>query len=140
MQTLRLTSLLNAPFIPVLLPLLPSSASGLQVISSAPPLSSSSPALLPGQPAAAPSAASSPGPSSTGPTWLLLLASALAAALVFSDRRSLNGPFLYDDYGTIQENRVIRTETPIRQLFERDYWGQDNLTSPSSHKSFRPVT
>ncbi|RHY12709.1 hypothetical protein DYB30_002520, partial [Aphanomyces astaci] len=48
--------------------------------------------------------------------------------------------FTWDDRGAILMNLDVRTDvTPLRDLFAHDFWGM-NLSSPQSHKSYRPLT
>jgi len=67
------------------------------------------------------------------------LAVFLISVAAYCGKDSLNAPFAYDDEGTIVQNRTIRPETPMKVLWESDYWSQ-NLTSSDSHKSYRPLT
>lgn len=54
---------------------------------------------------------------------------------------SLQGSFCLDDRGTVAVNSCVKPEeSSLGCLWERDYWGQDNVSSPNSHKSWRPVT
>ena len=52
---------------------------------------------------------------------------------------SYDGEFLFDDVKAITNNRDVLPETPLSEIFRNDYWGQ-RVTSPSSHKSYRPIT
>lgn len=53
---------------------------------------------------------------------------------------SLNdGKFVFDDSVAIQQNGDVTTDSPIRQIFEHDFWGY-NITDRTSHKSYRPLT
>ena len=51
---------------------------------------------------------------------------------------SLPGEFVFDDSEAIVNNKDVRQETPISSLFSHDFWGS-NLTSKTSHKSYRPL-
>eukprot|EP00117_Sycon_ciliatum_P018529 scpid9666/ scgid6106/ Transmembrane and TPR repeat-containing protein 1 len=51
---------------------------------------------------------------------------------------SLRGDFVHDDIFAIKENHDLRPETPLRQLFVDDFWGTQ-MSSPKSHKSYRPL-
>ena len=66
----------------------------------------------------------------------------MAGGLIFWDTETLHGPFLLDDRGTVTMNPCVKPEIPgsWERLWTHDYWGQDALTSPKSHKSFRPIT
>ncbi|KAJ6636668.1 Protein O-mannosyl-transferase TMTC4, partial [Pseudolycoriella hygida] len=53
---------------------------------------------------------------------------------------SLNGNFTFDDQVAIVKNRdVTNGRTSLNQIFKNDFWG-NNLTDPTSHKSYRPLT
>ncbi|KAJ1475737.1 hypothetical protein T484DRAFT_1909170, partial [Baffinella frigidus] len=73
-------------------------------------------------------------------TWKHDLLSALAAAAVgwLSFRASLDGEFIFDDFGAIVENRDVTGRTGIQTLLGNDFWG--NPMRLSAHKSFRPLT
>ncbi|XP_058118870.1 protein O-mannosyl-transferase TMTC4 [Anopheles ziemanni] len=64
----------------------------------------------------------------------------LIAASVLSYGGALYGTFVYDDSAAIVKNMDVRNvATPFRSLLRHDFWG-NNLTDPTSHKSFRPLT
>lgn len=53
---------------------------------------------------------------------------------------SLHGDFVFDDSVAIVRNvDVTNASTPLIEIFRHDFWGH-NLTDPTSHKSFRPLT
>lgn len=52
---------------------------------------------------------------------------------------SLNGKFVFDDTVAIVKNKDIISKTSITELLSHDFWGT-NLSSPHSHKSYRPLT
>lgn len=52
---------------------------------------------------------------------------------------SLEGDFVFDDNEAILNNRDVRQESGVFFLFKHDFWG-NNITSKSSHKSYRPLT
>ena len=52
---------------------------------------------------------------------------------------SLSGELVHDDIFAVQDNQDLRSSTPIRQLFLDDFWGEP-MSSPTSHKSYRPLT
>ena len=52
---------------------------------------------------------------------------------------SLEGDFVFDDNEAILNNKDVRQESGIVSLFKHDFWG-NNITSKSSHKSYRPLT
>ncbi|XP_065055922.1 protein O-mannosyl-transferase TMTC4-like isoform X1 [Rhopilema esculentum] len=67
-------------------------------------------------------------------------ASAVVASFaVFCFLWSVNGDFVFDDNEAILNNRDVRLETSFFSIFKHDFWG-DNITSSSSHKSYRPIT
>ncbi|XP_058450462.1 protein O-mannosyl-transferase TMTC4 [Malaya genurostris] len=50
------------------------------------------------------------------------------------------GTFVFDDTVAIVKNQdVTNHKTALRDLFQHDFWGT-NLTDPTSHKSYRPLT
>ncbi|XP_060681826.1 protein O-mannosyl-transferase TMTC4 isoform X1 [Hemiscyllium ocellatum] len=52
---------------------------------------------------------------------------------------SYDGEFVFDDSEAIINNKDLRPETPLSNLWEHDFWGS-NLISNTSHKSYRPLT
>lgn len=52
---------------------------------------------------------------------------------------SLGGGFVFDDSSAIVKNMMLRPQTPITEVFRHDYWGT-RLSSPKSHKGYRPLT
>ncbi|KAK3256699.1 hypothetical protein CYMTET_34178 [Cymbomonas tetramitiformis] len=64
----------------------------------------------------------------------------VAAVATYSDWEALNGQFLLDDKGTVTDNPTVRPEAPWWLLWQRDYWGKDDIGSRQSHKSYRPIT
>ncbi|KDD74556.1 hypothetical protein H632_c1228p0, partial [Helicosporidium sp. ATCC 50920] len=65
-----------------------------------------------------------------------LLAVILSLALYTA---SLRGGFVYDDRFTVVTNKDVTGEVSAWGILVHDYWGQD-LRSPMSHKSYRPLT
>ena len=67
---------------------------------------------------------------------------ALLTFLAYYDQISLNGSFVYDDAGSIAKNPVVSQyqTVPWTEVWKVDFWGTTPLTSPQSHKSFRPFT
>ncbi len=51
----------------------------------------------------------------------------------------LNGDLVHDDIFAIRDNRDLRTDTPLAQVFQDDFWGKP-MSSALSHKSYRPLT
>ncbi|ETW10483.1 hypothetical protein, variant 1 [Aphanomyces invadans] len=65
---------------------------------------------------------------------------AVGAAAMIAYSNTTFSHFAWDDRGAILTNMDVRTDvTPIQSILYHDFWGM-NLTSPHSHKSFRPVT
>ncbi|XP_072300969.1 protein O-mannosyl-transferase TMTC4 isoform X2 [Eucyclogobius newberryi] len=52
---------------------------------------------------------------------------------------SYDGEFVFDDSEAIVNNKDLRPTTPVSNLWRNDFWGS-NLSSNSSHKSYRPLT
>ncbi|KAG8452066.1 hypothetical protein GDO86_004021 [Hymenochirus boettgeri] len=52
---------------------------------------------------------------------------------------SFNGSFVFDDSEAIINNKDVRGETPIADIWLHDFWGT-KLSSNASHKSYRPLT
>ncbi|XP_053660165.1 protein O-mannosyl-transferase TMTC4 [Anopheles marshallii] len=64
----------------------------------------------------------------------------LVAASLLSYGGALYGTFVFDDSAAIVKNIDVRNvATPFHTLLRHDFWG-NNLTDPTSHKSFRPLT
>ncbi|KAL6101187.1 tmtc4 [Pungitius sinensis] len=62
---------------------------------------------------------------------------ALVALLCFIN--SYDGEFVFDDSEAIVNNKDLKPETPLNNIWSNDFWGT-NLSSNSSHKSYRPLT
>ncbi|XP_008280439.1 protein O-mannosyl-transferase TMTC4 isoform X2 [Stegastes partitus] len=62
---------------------------------------------------------------------------ALVALLCFIN--SYDGEFVFDDSEAIVNNKDLRPTTPLNNIWSNDFWGS-NLSSNSSHKSYRPLT
>uniref|UniRef100_A0A667ZVZ8 dolichyl-phosphate-mannose--protein mannosyltransferase n=1 Tax=Myripristis murdjan TaxID=586833 RepID=A0A667ZVZ8_9TELE len=62
---------------------------------------------------------------------------ALVALLCFIN--SYDGEFVFDDSEAIVNNKDLKPATPLGNLWSNDFWGS-NLSSNSSHKSYRPLT
>ena len=93
---------------------------------------------------------------------------AFLACVCYSNNETLHGKFIYDDKATVQfhpivtgtysylicvdedENKrrssiftlseLVAGISPLSDILHKDFWGQNNLTDPESHKSFRPIT
>ena len=62
-----------------------------------------------------------------------------AGAAIFGSPSRLLGPLLYDDKAAVQRNPVVSGATPLRRVWDLDFWGEHELSAAESHKSFRPV-
>ncbi|KAM9850674.1 protein O-mannosyl-transferase TMTC4 [Aulostomus maculatus] len=62
---------------------------------------------------------------------------ALVALLCFIN--SYDGDFVFDDSEAIVNNKDLKPSTPLNNIWNNDFWGS-NLSSNSSHKSYRPLT
>jgi hypothetical protein len=61
-------------------------------------------------------------------------------AAFYADPVGLEGALTYDDKGTILWNPTVTSEAPWSDVWQKDFWGKDDLASPQSHKSWRPIT
>ncbi|XP_061698022.1 protein O-mannosyl-transferase TMTC4 [Syngnathoides biaculeatus] len=61
----------------------------------------------------------------------------LLALLCFIN--SYDGDFVFDDSEAIINNKDLKPTTPWGNIWSNDFWGS-NLSSNSSHKSYRPLT
>ncbi|CAM9221587.1 unnamed protein product, partial [Lampetra planeri] len=61
----------------------------------------------------------------------------LVALLCFIN--SYDGEFVFDDSEAIVNNKDLKPTTPLANIWSNDFWGS-NLSSNSSHKSYRPLT
>ncbi|KAM6448586.1 protein O-mannosyl-transferase TMTC4 isoform 1-T1 [Liasis olivaceus] len=52
---------------------------------------------------------------------------------------SYDGDFVFDDSEAIINNKDLRADTPLGDLWHHDFWGS-KLSSNTSHKSYRPLT
>ena len=62
-----------------------------------------------------------------------------AASAIFGSPARLGGPLLYDDKAAVQRNPVVSGEVPLVRVWDLDFWGEHELHTVESHKSFRPV-
>ncbi|KAL4608814.1 transmembrane and TPR repeat-containing protein 4 [Arapaima gigas] len=69
--------------------------------------------------------------------WQSRIVVALVAVLCFFN--SYDGEFVFDDSEAIINNKDLRPETPLNNIWGNDFWGS-NLSSNTSHKSYRPFT
>ncbi len=51
----------------------------------------------------------------------------------------LYGELVHDDIFAIRDNSDLRPSTSWTQLWRDDFWGEP-MSSPTSHKSYRPIT
>ncbi|MBN3316071.1 TMTC4 protein, partial [Atractosteus spatula] len=61
----------------------------------------------------------------------------LVAVICFAN--SYDGDFVFDDSEAIINNKDLKPETPLSNIWGNDFWGS-NLSSNASHKSYRPLT
>ena len=52
---------------------------------------------------------------------------------------SLNGDLVHDDVFAVRDNQDLRPSAPVGRLLVDDFWGEP-MSSPTSHKSYRPLT
>lgn len=52
---------------------------------------------------------------------------------------SLSGDLVHDDVFAVRDNQDLRPSAPIGRLLVDDFWGEP-MSSPTSHKSYRPLT
>uniref|UniRef100_W5K457 dolichyl-phosphate-mannose--protein mannosyltransferase n=1 Tax=Astyanax mexicanus TaxID=7994 RepID=W5K457_ASTMX len=71
-----------------------------------------------------------------GPLYSRLLV-ALVSLICFIN--SYDGDFVFDDSEAILNNKDLNPDTPLSNIWKNDFWGS-NLSSNSSHKSYRPLT
>nr|KAF6428637.1 transmembrane O-mannosyltransferase targeting cadherins 4 [Rousettus aegyptiacus] len=76
-------------------------------------------------------------PSSVLPPFWAKLVVGFVSLLCFA--RSYDGDFVFDDSEAIVNNKDLRAETPLGDLWHHDFWGS-RLSSNTSHKSYRPLT
>uniref|UniRef100_A0A8C1HR44 dolichyl-phosphate-mannose--protein mannosyltransferase n=1 Tax=Cyprinus carpio carpio TaxID=630221 RepID=A0A8C1HR44_CYPCA len=65
------------------------------------------------------------------------LVTAFVALVCFIN--SYDGDFVFDDSEAIINNKDLNPDTPLSNIWKNDFWGS-NLSSNSSHKSYRPLT
>ncbi|NXF21416.1 TMTC4 protein, partial [Rhodinocichla rosea] len=71
------------------------------------------------------------------PSYWAKMVVALISFLCFAN--SYDGDFVFDDSEAIINNKDLRAETPLGDLWYHDFWGS-KLSSNTSHKSYRPLT
>ena len=69
--------------------------------------------------------------------WMYYLVPGIAALLCFCN--SLQGEFVHDDIPAIANNKDVRGESSIQDIFTHDFWGK-SMWDNTSHKSYRPLT
>ena len=69
-----------------------------------------------------------------------MAALALCTTYLYShDKKNLSGPWILDDKGTISMNPVVLGQVDISDVWNRDFWGHQNVWDEESHKSWRPL-
>ncbi|XP_068920304.1 protein O-mannosyl-transferase TMTC4 isoform X3 [Petaurus breviceps papuanus] len=76
-------------------------------------------------------------PTTIIPTYCAKLLVAFVSFVCFA--HSYDGDFVFDDSEAIVNNKDLRAETPVGDLWHHDFWGS-KLSSNTSHKSYRPLT
>ncbi|KAK2850250.1 hypothetical protein Q7C36_009033 [Tachysurus vachellii] len=76
-----------------------------------------------------------PWPKSRALQSRLLVASVALVCFI----NSYDGDFVFDDSEAIINNKDLNPDTPLSNIWKNDFWGS-NLSSNSSHKSYRPLT
>ncbi|XP_019385247.1 PREDICTED: transmembrane and TPR repeat-containing protein 4 [Crocodylus porosus] len=71
------------------------------------------------------------------PSYWAKIVVGLISFLCFAN--SYDGDFVFDDSEAIINNKDLRAETPLGDLWHHDFWGS-KLSSNTSHKSYRPLT
>ncbi|XP_059051325.1 protein O-mannosyl-transferase Tmtc3 [Achroia grisella] len=67
------------------------------------------------------------------------LGAVLILACIIVYHNCLYCGFVFDDISAIKENRDLRPQTPISNIFLNDFWGTP-IHKEQSHKSYRPLT
>ncbi|XP_039745699.1 protein O-mannosyl-transferase Tmtc3 [Pararge aegeria] len=67
------------------------------------------------------------------------LGAVLVLACIVVYHNCLYCGFVFDDISAIKENRDLRPQTPISNIFLNDFWGTP-IHKEQSHKSYRPLT
>lgn len=62
----------------------------------------------------------------------------LVLAVAFAYHNSLKCGFVFDDISAVKDNKDLRQNTPILNLFKNDFWGTP-MDQERSHKSYRPL-
>ncbi|XP_069830263.1 protein O-mannosyl-transferase TMTC3 isoform X1 [Dendropsophus ebraccatus] len=63
----------------------------------------------------------------------------LLCVVVLCYWNSLFCGFVFDDVSAILDNKDLHPSTPIKKLFQNDFWGTP-MSEERSHKSYRPLT
>ncbi|EMP29766.1 Transmembrane and TPR repeat-containing protein 4 [Chelonia mydas] len=71
------------------------------------------------------------------PSYWAKIIVGLMSCICFAN--SYDGDFVFDDSEAIINNKDLRAETPLGDLWHHDFWG-GKLSSNTSHKSYRPLT
>lgn len=48
--------------------------------------------------------------------------------------------FVWDDRAAVLGNPDVQPSSPVLGVFQHDFWGHHDISSPDSHKSYRPLT
>lgn len=63
----------------------------------------------------------------------------LSCVVVLCYWNSLYCGFVFDDVSAILDNKDLHPSTPVKKLFQNDFWGTP-MSEERSHKSYRPLT
>ncbi|XP_050529637.1 protein O-mannosyl-transferase Tmtc3 [Daktulosphaira vitifoliae] len=69
----------------------------------------------------------------------LAMSSVIFLTCIVCYYNSLYCDFVFDDISAIKDNRDLKPQTPIWNLFYNDFWGTP-MHKEQSHKSYRPLT
>eukprot|EP00055_Hartaetosiga_balthica_P018228 m.130881 g.130881 ORF g.130881 m.130881 type:complete len:637 (+) comp9473_c2_seq1:91-2001(+) len=71
-------------------------------------------------------------------SFIIPLCVAVIGVAVYAN--SLNGDFVFDDMPAIKDNSDVNPETPWKNVFRNNFWGQQMGSGASQHYSYRPLT
>ena len=74
------------------------------------------------------------------PSDLILIGLVIGTVVaLYGNILALRGPLLYDDKAAILQNPVVLGQVPLDRVWAVDFWGVNEVASPASHKSWRPL-
>ncbi|KAJ6646633.1 Protein O-mannosyl-transferase Tmtc3 [Pseudolycoriella hygida] len=74
--------------------------------------------------------------SNKNPKFLHILLITIVSLLCYYN--SIKCDFVFDDISAIKDNKDLRPDTPLKQIFLNDFWGTP-MQKEQSHKSYRPL-